>query len=107
MQEKYHKLVRDRIPEIILQDGCTSRIETLDEHEFELALREKLLEEAHEVASAPPYELLNELADLYEVLDTLLQQHALTPQMLQARQAERFQARGGFSQRIRLLEVLR
>ena len=107
MQKTYHKLVRDRIPELLQQDGCTYRVEILDEQEFQQALREKVLEEAREVVEADTGELVNELADLYEVLDTLMQQHKISPAEVRTRQAERSQTRGGFARRIHLLEVLR
>ncbi|MCI0711669.1 MAG: nucleoside triphosphate pyrophosphohydrolase [Chloroflexi bacterium] len=57
-RREYNKLVRDNIPEIIAANGQ--------------ALRQKLVEEAQEVLQAKPDELVNELADVYEVLDALI-----------------------------------
>jgi predicted house-cleaning noncanonical NTP pyrophosphatase (MazG superfamily) len=106
-QKTYNKLVRDRIPEIIQQDGYTYRIETLNEQEFQQALREKILEEAHEIVEAGPDELVTELADLSEVLDTLMQLHNISHADVRTQQVERQQTRGGFTQRIRLLDISR
>ncbi len=107
VQKIYNKLVRDRIPEIIQQDGSSYRIEIFNEQEFQQALREKIREEAQEVALASGDELINELADLYEVLDTLMQQQNISLEEVHTRQAKRLQTRGGFTQRIRLLEISR
>lgn len=105
-KKTYNKLVRDRIPEIIRQDGFTSRTEILDELAFQQALKEKILEEAQEVTQAEPGELIKELADLYEVLDAFMQQQRITLDEVRACQVARRQERGGFTQRIRLLEIL-
>ena len=48
---KYHKLVRDRIPEIIEAQGKTCLCETLDAEEYLRMLDEKLSEELAEYQS--------------------------------------------------------
>lgn len=88
MRTEHHKLVRDRIPEIVRRAGATCAVETLGEEEYRWALREKLVEEAAEAAAADPRHLPAELADLCEVL---------------AEQERRRAERGGFAGRIRLL----
>ena len=45
---RYHKLVRDRIPQIIEQDGRKCRVRRLSEAEYLLMLDEKLNEEVRE-----------------------------------------------------------
>ena len=47
-----HKLVRDRIPEIIQSDGCRPVIRVLDEASYRQALLAKLAEEADEADRA-------------------------------------------------------
>lgn len=44
----------------------------MGELEYRLALREKLMEEAKEAANANPKDLVKELKDLWEVIDTVL-----------------------------------
>ncbi len=111
MPIKYNKLVRDRIPEIIRQDGSQCEIETMNEDDYKQALCAKVLEEAAEVAraievaEATNETLLTELADLYEVLDTLLKVYTISVESVRTRQVERHAQRGGFEQRIRLLHV--
>lgn len=102
MPKIYNKLVRDRIPEIIEAEGRHCLTETLSDLDYEQALRQKLVEEAHEVAQSAD-DLLQELADLYEVVDALMALHGLTEDQIRARQAQRRAERGGFTRRIRLV----
>ncbi len=104
MQKRYNKLVRDHIPDIIQQHGDTCKTEIMTEVEFQQALRQKLVEEAQEVVQADTqYELIKELAYLYEVIDTLMQHSNITVDMVKAEQERRRSERGGFTQRIKLL----
>ncbi len=103
MRTLYHKLVRDRIPEILRCDGRTYEIVTMNEEEYRQALREKLIEEAKEAASASSNELITELADLYQVIEALMKSYDITPNQVQTEQERRRIERGGFEQRIRLV----
>jgi predicted house-cleaning noncanonical NTP pyrophosphatase (MazG superfamily) len=105
VQKIYHKLVRDRIPEIISANGSTSEIEIMDEETYRQALRQKLIEEAQEAATADEQHLITELADLYEVIDALMTCDHISPSQVRDEQTQRRSARGGFSQRIRLLST--
>jgi predicted house-cleaning noncanonical NTP pyrophosphatase (MazG superfamily) len=75
----------------------------MSEAEFSQALREKLLEEAREAASASSQDLVGELADLQEVIDTLLAVYGISREAVLTEQRRKRVERGGFSQRIRLL----
>lgn len=69
MIKTFNKLVRDKIPEKIENNGEYALTKTLNDEEFEKALNEKLMEEASEVINAKtPEEIKEELADLYEVM---------------------------------------
>lgn len=105
MQREYNKLVRDRIPEIIQRDGYHCEIEQMDEAAYIQALREKLIEEACEVATASESELSKEMADLVEVMVTLMKAYKISQQDVQSEQIKRRKERGGFEQRIRLLTM--
>jgi predicted house-cleaning noncanonical NTP pyrophosphatase (MazG superfamily) len=105
VQQIYHKLVRDRIPEIIRANDSTCEIEVMDEEAYQQALRQKLVEEAQETATADEQHLITELADLYEVIDALLSCYHIAPSQVRDEQIQRRTARGGFSQRIRLLST--
>ncbi|MCY7385642.1 MAG: nucleoside triphosphate pyrophosphohydrolase [Microcoleus sp. CAN_BIN18] len=106
MEKEYHKLVRDRIPEIIRQSGNECEVIILSETEYRQALRQKLIEEAGEVAEADGDELVAELADLYEVIDALMLSYGISGDRILNAQAKRREARGGFTQKIMLLRTL-
>ena len=104
MRKQYNKLVRDNIPDIIRQHGDVYQTEIMSASEFQLALRQKIVEEAQEVLQATTQsELVQELADLYEVVEALLRTNDTTPDALHIEQERRRTARGGFTQRIKLL----
>ncbi len=105
MQTEYNKLIRDRIPEILTGAGYTYDIVTMNEQEYQQALREKLVEEALEAASADSQHLITELADLHEVIDALTTSNGITPGDVRAEQERRRAERGGFTQRFRLLKI--
>jgi predicted house-cleaning noncanonical NTP pyrophosphatase (MazG superfamily) len=106
-----NKLVRDKIPEIIRQSGNQCASATLSEGEYLEALRQKLIEEANEAANAAgatsvrasPNELIKELADLYEVIDSLMAIAGIEKEVVVALQRERREQRGGFKHKIKLL----
>jgi predicted house-cleaning noncanonical NTP pyrophosphatase (MazG superfamily) len=75
----------------------------MTETEYIQALREKIVEEAQEVANASQEEILSELADLYEVIEALAIAHNFTKESILIEQQKRRQERGGFEKRIRLL----
>lgn len=101
------KLVRDRIPEIIRANGDTCETAVMTAQEYEAALRAKLVEEAREVAAADCDALVAELADLYEVIDTLMLTLRIAPEAVRHAQQRRRAERGGFTGRIRLLTTER
>ena len=103
-RKEYNKLIRDRIPEIIEADGRAYDIEVMEDTEYKQALLTKLIEEAQEVATAKTGdERIKELADLQEVLDSIVTAFDLNHNDIQKRQAERRQERGGFEKRVKLL----
>ena len=103
MRKEYNKLVRDRIPEILIQAGLNFETIALSEAEYRQALRKKIIEEAKEVAEANPEQLLTELADLYEVMDALIETYGISPEEVRKKQQQRRSERGGFKERIKLL----
>jgi len=106
VEKEYNKLVRDRIPEIIRQSGIECETAVLSNAEYCQALRQKLIEEAGEVAEADGDELVAELADLYEVIDALIASYGISGDRILDAQAKRRETRGGFTQKIMLLRTL-
>lgn len=99
----YNKLVRDRISEIIKEQGRNCSTEIMSDADFELALRDKLVEEASEAKNADIEHLIIELADLQEVISYLMSAHHISEEMITQEQWKRHQERGGFEKKIKLL----
>ena len=102
MSKQYHKLVRDKIPEIIEKTGKTCRTEVLDQQAYLAMLDEKLGEELAEYQESKS---LEELADLLEVMEAVVAARGYSWEQLQAVKAEKKAARGGFEDKLLLLEV--
>jgi len=103
MRRDYNNLVRDRINEIIRASGKRCSVETLSEPKYRQALQAKLVEEAQEACGAAPDELLTELANLQEVIVSVLAAWHISPEKVQQIQDQRRAERGGFEQRLKLL----
>ncbi len=103
MKTEYNKLIRDHIPEIIAQSGKTCFTMIMSPDEYVRALADKLLEEAQEAGSADRNHLLDELADLSEVIDALLKVNRWEKADLVRVQNQRRQERGGFGKRLKLV----
>jgi predicted house-cleaning noncanonical NTP pyrophosphatase (MazG superfamily) len=100
MRVDYNKLVRDRIPEIVEADGHHAVTRLVEGQEYREALLSKLVEEAREAETAPPDELPEELADVWEVLQTLLKTLTMTENELAELAAVKRSKRGGFAGRV-------
>ena len=75
MKKEYHKLIRDRIPEIIAANGQSAEIRILSDAEYTAALEKKLTEEVAEyLESKEPMEL----ADILEVVQALAQRQGVS-----------------------------
>jgi predicted house-cleaning noncanonical NTP pyrophosphatase (MazG superfamily) len=71
MRQEHYKLIRDKIPDFIARSQNKYLIEKMTKAEYIQALRDKVVEEAQEVANASQEEILSELADLYEVINAI------------------------------------
>jgi predicted house-cleaning noncanonical NTP pyrophosphatase (MazG superfamily) len=101
MRFRVQKLIRDRLPAIMRAQGLAVFDRRLDDDEFVAALKDKLLEEAREAhEAASPAELADELADVMEVIATLVQASGLHPDDIEARRQAKRAERGGFEQRV-------
>ena len=100
---EHNKLVRDKIPNIIRTSGSQCETTILSNLDYIEALKQKLVEEAQEVAIAKPEELAQELADVMEVMDALMTAAEIEPETVKEIQKEKRLMRGGFDNRIKLL----
>jgi predicted house-cleaning noncanonical NTP pyrophosphatase (MazG superfamily) len=102
----HNKLVRDRIPEIILSKGAACNTRILDESEYKTELRTKLREELNEYLEAEDdRNAMEELADLLELVHALTSIHGSTVEQLEVIRKEKAKQRGGFQERIFLIDT--
>lgn len=95
------KLIRDKLPAIMREQGLTVFDRRLDDTEFDARLRDKLVEEAMEARGAPSRaELIDELADLREVMLALTEMSEVTEADVEARRLIKRAERGGFLGRV-------
>jgi predicted house-cleaning noncanonical NTP pyrophosphatase (MazG superfamily) len=100
-RKTYNKLIRDKIPEIIRNNNAVPKISELSAEEFKIALNEKLLEEARELAEAKSNEeILNELADILEVAEAVAKNNNITSEEIIKRKDEKKQERGAFEKKL-------
>lgn len=97
---KSGKLVRDRIPEIVAASGNSPEISVLSAEDYREALHLKLAEEAHELREAPASTRLEELTDVFEVVNAMATAYGFTLDNVAARAHLKREDRGGFEERI-------
>ena len=100
--KSYNKLVRDKIPQIILANGETPEVEVLDDGRFLEELHKKLFEEANEFVEGDSVE---ELADLMEVIYAIARLRGIDLGEVEKVRKEKAQKRGAFDERLFLKDV--
>jgi predicted house-cleaning noncanonical NTP pyrophosphatase (MazG superfamily) len=96
-----HKLVRDKIPEIMLADGKPGRFKTAKGEEYRALLRRKLKEEVKEFLKARGSEQkLEEMADILTVLDFIRRDIGRSEEDLGAIFEAKLEKKGGFERKV-------
>ena len=107
MEKIYNKLVRHNIPTIIEQDNEVPFTRILNDNDYKKELYKKLKEECDEVIdSKNTFELLEELADLLEVIKSIAQLEDKTIEDIIETANQKKLKRGGFEKRIFLEKTL-
>lgn len=99
---KYDKLIRDKIPEIIKESGKKCTVEIMDNDTYIKYLDAKLNEE---LAEYQVDKSLEELADLLEVMYSVVIARGYSVEKLEKVRKEKADKRGGFKKRLLLKEV--
>lgn len=98
----YNKLVRDKIPEIIIADNCTPTTKILSNEEYLKELNTKLKEELEEYLESGSVE---ELADMMEVMLGILDSKDVSFNEFEEVRKQKVLKRGAFKNRIYLEKV--
>ena len=98
----YDKLVRDKIPAIIEAAGKTAVTEPIPPENMQSALDRKLREEVGEYLESHSVE---EMADVLEVLHGIAFHNGIDWNQVEAERIRKREERGGFEERIQLIEV--
>ncbi len=101
-EKKYHKLVRDRIPEIIINDNKQPMTHTADDEEYIIKLYEKIFEEFQEFQLTPNAE---EMADIIEVLECISKYYGIKKDDIFDIKQKKQEERGSFTKKIILDKV--
>lgn len=104
--KQINKLVRDNIPEIIQNNNQTPTTRILNNEEYLHYLKLKLIEEANEANnSSSKEELTNEIADILEVIESLLKASDISYDNVMKVKADKAQRNGKFNKRIFLESI--
>ena len=95
----YNKLVRDKIIDIIKNNGEKPKYHTLTDEEYLVELHKKLFEEAQEFVEEDNPE---ELADLLEVIYSITKVKNISLDEVEKIRQEKRDKRGGFNKKIYL-----
>jgi predicted house-cleaning noncanonical NTP pyrophosphatase (MazG superfamily) len=98
---KYHKAIRDKIPEIIKESGGKCEVKTLSDEEFLVELEKKLGEELKEYHESKSVE---ELADIVEVIQRIVNLRGSSLKEFNKIQLEKAEKRGKFEKNLFLIE---
>lgn len=96
----YDKLIRNKILGNMLREGEKPQYHILDDKQYLVELKKKILEEAAEIDLDNPDKLVDELADLQEVIDSMLEAIGKSSAELAAVRDKKNAKVGSFDQRI-------
>ena len=106
MKNKYNKLVRDNIPNIIKENGEEPIYHILNDEEYWNALLKKDTEELEEVKEAESKdEILKELGDKLELIRAIAEYLGFTLEDVIKQADKKRQTNGGFQKRLFLEAV--
>lgn len=106
MNKIFNKLVRDEIPQIIEKNNEKAITTILNDEEYRRELLKKLREECEEVINAKnTNEILEELADVYEVLFSIAKLENMDICDIIEVANKKRNVKGGFDKRIFLIET--
>jgi predicted house-cleaning noncanonical NTP pyrophosphatase (MazG superfamily) len=102
----YNKLIRDKITNIMEEQGKTFEVEVLDDPTYIKMLNEKLKEELEEYYNARnKEEVIGELSDIMELVFAIADFNGISHEELEQARLTKKEKRGGFKEKIFLKSV--
>ena len=98
----FNKAIRDKIPEIIQQDGHTCNVQVISDEKFLLEIEKKLSEEVTEYQNDKTPE---ELADILEVIYKIAQLKGISKDELEKIRVKKLEDKGGFAKNLFLIDT--
>ena len=96
---RYNRLGRNKSETFLATKGVKSTIVIVRGDQYKQALRDKLVEEAHEVVTAQSHdELIEELADVSELMQAIYAAYNISPAQIERARKAKEESRGSFSQ---------
>lgn len=99
----YNKLVRDRIPELILKDDALPTTRVLDDEEYIKELNKKLQDEINKYLET---ENIEEMIDILEVIRAIIEYNGASYEEIEEKRIKKASKRGTFKEKIFLEKVL-
>ncbi len=99
----FNKLVRDKIPDIILADNELPVTRILNDEEYMEELNKKLLEEVNEYLDGNN---IMEIVDILEVLRAILDQKGVSMDEIEDKRIKKATKRGAFKDKVFLEKVM-
>ena len=97
----YNKAIRDKIPEIIKESGKNCNVKKLDNSEFLIRLKKKIVEELEEYQQSKNVE---ELADILEVIYRISELKGVVSDELDKIRQKKAEQRGKFDDNLFLVD---
>jgi predicted house-cleaning noncanonical NTP pyrophosphatase (MazG superfamily) len=98
----FNKAIRDKIPEIIENDGYSCNVKVLSDEEFLIEIEKKLSEEVSEYQADKNPE---ELADILEVIYRIAKLRGLSKEELEKIRIKKNEERGAFEKNLFLIDA--
>lgn len=94
---KFSKLVRDKVVDQQIASGAKPNYRKLEPEDHKRELINKLIEEAREVEQSSPEEVINEIADVQQIIDDLRVLYNFTADDVAAAQKRKNEKNGAFA----------
>jgi len=95
---EFNKLIRDKLRIEYERMNQKATYRKLSSSEFFEALKQKLIEEVKEIQPTDRDSVVNELADVYQVIEEMIKVYDIAPEEIQKVKATKLKKKGGFSE---------